>query len=1159
MLDGYTRGETVYEGPSTVVYRALDAETTPVVVKTFAKAYPAPAEVARLEHEFDLGKDLRIPGVVRYHRLHTHAGSCTLVMEDFGGSSLTEHLREGPLALADFLALAPNVAIALGALHERDIVHKDLSPGNIYWNRATGEAKVGDLGLASLIPRSKQSLVNPKRLQGTLPYISPEQTGRMNRAIDYRTDLYSLGATFFELLCGRPPFEESDAMALIHAHIAKAPPVPAELREMPRALSDVVLRLLAKTAEERYQSAEGLSADLEAIARAYSEGRDEPLELGRHDSTHIFRVSQRLYGRATEVQGLLEAFDHVGEGACALILVRGYSGIGKSMLVSEVHKPMVAKRGYFIAGKYDQLEMTNPLSALVQALRDGVRQLLTEDGPGLERWRQVLQTAVGVNGRVMTDQVPELEAIIGPQPELYEIGSVEARERFDNTLLSFVQALASKEHPLVLFLDDLQWVDAASLRWLRLLITHPESRNLMVICAYRDNEVPPSHPFALALKGFEQVGVPMRAFTLAPLPLDDLSDFIGDSLLRAPAEVGPLAELVQRKTQGNPFFVAQFLRSLAEAGMLQYQRALGAWDWDMARIGVLEVIETVVDLMLEKIKRHPPEAQALLSMASCLGNTFDLETLAILTSGHEGADGVTPQQLKTAARGLWAPLRDGLIFPMDRNYQYYQWSNLELEGAPPPQNVLYKFAHDRIQEAAYRAIPADTLEQVNLRIGRLLLSNLSEAQREERIFDLVNHLNLGRALMGEAAEREQLAELNRRAGHRAKEATAFGAARSYFVQAMSLLPEEAWETDYDLSFDLHRERVDCEFLCGHWEEATRFFDLTKGEARTRAHIADLYQLMIRILLQADKVWDATEVALNGCRELGLSYPTDPAEQDALIERELATFDEHMAGADPFELLNRPRMDDPDTEQLLGVLHETWSAAVMAGNANVVAWSAIKTVTAAIERGNSVFTSGGYIALTQILSIEERYEEADAIGRMAMQMARDFGEAFLIPKVNNTYCNFTSHFVNHTRTVLPIYEESYAKALLSGDSWWGSWAVGWLRCARLITGFPLSEVLAVRDKFHDYIVSSAYRPLEEYSWLDRQITLNLLGRTKGPFTFSSEDYDERGYLDYFESTNFGYGLHLHYLYKAMTHCSTGPTRPRRSCCGSRRPTRTTSPT
>jgi histidine kinase len=665
-------------------------------------------------------------------------------------------------------------------------------------------------------------------------------------------------------------------------------------------------------------------------------------------------------------------------------------------------------------------------------------------------------------------------------------------------------------------------VDGASLRLLGELVSGSESRNMLIICAYRHNEVPKAHPFQILLdKLAENSDVAVTALHLEPLAFEDLSLLVGDSCEHEAAAVEDLSRLIEAKTAGNPFFVTQFLRTLADDRMLKYDHDVEAWQWDLDDVNAMDAVETVVDLMVSKMRRYGEDAQLLISLAACLGNTFDLETLSIISE-------LDP---RTTAQGLWEPLRDGLLFPLDRSYRYYQWSEIDHEDAPAPETVLYKFAHDRIQESSLRLIADGEFEQVNLNIGRLLYERLDAEEREERLFDLANHFNTGREHIT-ATERALLITLNLDAGLKAKEATAFSGACEYITHGMNLLADDAWATDLEQTFLLHRERVDTEFLSGNFEAAESWFNVARQGTQKVRHLGDLFQLMIRIWLQADRVVDATELGIEACGVFGIDLPDSAEERDALIAQELQVFDDYMEGRELTELMERPLMDDPDTAVILSVLHETWSAAVMAGNGHVVAWSALKTITVALEQGNSVYSSGGYIALAHILSIHHRYHEADAIGRMALEMAQRFNDPLLIPKVNNTYCNFVSHLVHHTNICLPIYEESYRNALLSGDSWWGSWAVGWLRCARLICGYPLEEVLDTGDRYHEYIVSSNYAPLEHYSSMDRQIVLCLLGRTETPFSFKSDDYDPAtGYMEYFQATGFGYALHLNYLYKA----------------------------
>ena len=1124
-LPGYRIQEIIYEGSTSIVYRALsESDQLPVMIKTFVDRYPPAGEVARMEREFELAQDADSDLLVHYHKLIPTGNTCALVIEDFGAESLRELLNDSSLPLHQFLTLARHTVRSLSALHSSDIVHRDISPGNILVNRRTGEVKIADLGLASRIPRSTQSVVNPERLEGTLAYISPEQTGRMNRAVDYRTDYYSMGCVFYQMLTGRIPFHVADPMAMLHAHIAMAPLSPSALDDrIPEIVSRIVLKLMAKTAEDRYQSAHGIEADLtECIRQLDSLASIENFELGRSDHTGIFRISQKLYGRQAESKVLLKAFEKVSDGACELMLVRGYSGIGKSMLVHEVHKPMVARNGYFIAGKFDQLEMTKPLSGVLQAVNDLIRQLLSESDAGLDLWKKKISTAIGANGRVLLDMLPQLELIIGKQPEVLGLGPSEARDRFNSTLFSFIQAVAAEEHPVAMFLDDLQWVDPASLRLLSELVSHPASGHLLVIGAYRDNEVSPSHPLMLSMNKLGEQGISMASVDLKALSPQDLTRLCADSLHRSLEHVRPLAELLEVKTGGNPFFVIQFLEGLAANGLIHFETDNDQWEWDLDKIALEQVVDNVVELMVDKIRAYGSLSESLLTLAGCLGNTFDLGTLATI-SGHN------PRQ---AARGIWDAVREGLLLPLDNGYEHYQWSDNDHEDAPSPEQVCYRFAHDRIQEAAYSQVPATELATVNLRIGRLLLQKIPTDQRDAHIFDFINHLNLGVELLEDPSERNELARLNLIAGKRAKNSTAYKGAQDYLKLAVSLLPDDPWKNDYELCFELHRERIDTEFLCGNIEIAEELFREAAPKAKSRKDIGDIYQLMIRIHLTADRPADGLEVGLECLRLFDLELAKDPDEANSVMDKERSRIAELIGDREVRSLIDSPVLTDPEMEMAMGLLHEIWTCAVMAPDFGQMTHTALKIVRLSLEHGHSKFSACGYVAHALVLTVTAQYEDARAYGHLSMDLCHRFEDVFIIPKVHNTFANFTNHFINHIKTNVDIYEESYRNCLLSGDTWWGAWAAGWIRTAKLVKGDPIGEVLQTQGLYHKYIEDSGYVPLWYMSRLDRQILLCLKGKTESPTSFSTDDTSEEELVKAFADMPFGFGLYLFNLYKAF---------------------------
>ena len=1128
----YVLGDTLHAGDNSRVVRAIDPTGRAVVVKGFVDAYPRPEDLARLEREFELGRLCACPELVEHIRLVPVEDSLVMVVADDGARSIAQLIREeAPLPLERVLLLAERMARALGALHDGEVVHKDISPGNVLVG-PDDRVWICDLGLASRVPRTTQSVCSPAFLEGTLAYISPEQTGRMNRSIDHRSDLYSLGATLFELLTGSLVFETLDAMELLHAHIAVSPPRASRLRpDVPPALDGILLRLLEKTAEHRYQSAAGLAADLRRCLDEVMAGENPSFAPGQRDVSRVFRVSGHLYGRDSELSALLGAFARVANGGTELLLVRGFSGIGKSMLVHEVHKPILERRGWFLDGKFDQLARANPLSALRQALSDLVRQLLTGSEASVAAWAATLSKALEGQTGVLVEFLPELAHLFPEPPPVLELAPTEARDRFDRLLVAFVQAFAGRDNPLVLFLDDLQWIDPASQRVLTALITSPESRHLLLIGAYRDNEVDASHPLLGAVNTIRERQVPVSAIDLGPLALQDVMELVTDSLggsaghetgaslrgISDPAQVMRGCQLIHQKTGGNPFFVTQFLQALAEQGMLANLE--GVWVWSLDRIGRMDAIHTAVELMLDKIGRYSPDSRELLQLGATLGNTFDLATLSAIS-------GSPPE---VVVQGLWQAVKDGLLLAVDDGWQDFAYGD---RRSTPADRVRFRFAHDRIQEAALASIPKEQLESLALRIGRTLLAD--KERLEERLFDVVNHLNAGMWLMETDEERHELAALNLAAGRHARKATAYGESRDYLTRGIGLLGDGGWASHYDLMFSLHRERIELEFLNGDLERARAIFDITKERVINRAQAGDIYQLMIRISLTAGEIAVGMKQGQECLVLFDIELPDDPDAAAQMQQQERELIGELIGERTVRSLVDLPVMDNPELEQALGLLHETWTCAVMAGDFQQVISTSLKLVRLSLEHGNCKFSACGYVAHAMVLSLTGSYASARNFGLLSMDVCHKWNDVFIIPKVHNTFANFTNHWVQPLHTNVGIYEESYANCQLSGDTWWGAWAAGWLRTTRFIKGDPLAELLSVSHSYHEYIDASGYTPLVWMSELDRNIFRTLLGRGESPFTLSSAHMGEEVIEGALKEMEFGFGLYLVYLYKAFVN-------------------------
>ncbi len=808
-LPGYTHRETLYDGEKTLVYRAIRAsDSLSVIIKTFKGNFPTVEETFRFKQEYRILSDLSVAGVIKAYGIERYQNRFMLILEDVDGTSLKAYANLKPLRLSEFLTIAIQSASILGEIHQHNIIHKDIKPKNILICPNL-EIKIIDFSISSRLSKENASLYSLGEIEGSLPYLSPEQTGRMNRAVDYRSDLYALGVTFYELLTGVLPFQSDDPLELIHAHIAKPPLPPHQIcPEIPVVISNILLKLLAKNAEDRYQSAFGLKADLEVCqTQLNNSGTAREFILARHDTPGLLLIPQKLYGREAEVATLMQAFEHIAVSEpqlnVELVLVSGYSGIGKSSLVNEIHKPIVQRRGYFLTGKFDQFQRDIPYASLIQALRGLIQQLLAESDDHLAAWKTKLQEALGENGQVIVEVIPEVELIIGAQPVIPTLGSTEAQIRFNRVMSAFIGVFATASHPLVLFLDDLQWADLASLKFIRALMTDASSKYLLILGAYRDNEVSAAHPLMQMLEQLPQEAK-IRNIVLSPLNLENVEQLVFETL--GEVDSTPLARLIYQKTDGNPFFVTQLLKSLAQANLIAFDFNTARWQWDLGQIETVGVTDNVVELMINKIQKLPTSTQTLLKLAACIGNRFDLETLAVISESS---------LLKTA-ESVWLAMEVGLILPLSQAYKIPLVVGEETAAiALSNQAIRYRFLHDRVQQAAYTLIQSNERKATHLKIGRRIQQSQSLEQQTENIFELVNQLNLGIDLIVEQAEKNQLAKLNLIAGKKAKAAIAYEPAARYLNLGLELLSPDCWQNNY-ITLDLYEAAIDIECINGNY-------------------------------------------------------------------------------------------------------------------------------------------------------------------------------------------------------------------------------------------------------------------------------------------------------------------------------------------------------
>ncbi|MDV2997481.1 MAG: Serine/threonine-protein kinase PknD [Chroococcidiopsis sp. SAG 2025] len=1123
-LPGVAIDSKIYESAASVVYRGIrEQDGQAIVVKLLKQDYPSPQELTRYRQEYEITRSLNLPGVVKAYSQQNYQRTLAILLEDFGGESIERWMRQRPegfcpMPLSNFFRLAIDITEILGKIHAAHVIHKDINPSNIVLNPNTGVVKIIDFGIATRFSRTNPTFKSLHLLEGTLAYLSPEQTGRMNRMLDYRTDFYSLGVTFYELLTGQLPFPTADILELVHCHIAKSPVPLYELNAaIPKAVSDIIMKLMAKNAEDRYGSAWGIKADLEICDRQFALiGQIDCIQLGLQDISEQFHIPQKLYGREAQIKALLAAFDRVaarGNEANSpqfnveMMLVSGYAGVGKSVLVQELYKPITAKHGYFIWGKFDQFGRNIPYSAIVDALKKLVQQLLGEPDEQVQQWRSRLLAALGSNGQMIVDVIPEIELIIGKQPPVPEVGATQAQNRFNRIFQNFVRVFCSKEHPLVIFLDDLQWIDSATLKLIELILLDEQAQYLFLIGAYRDNEVIPTHPLVLMLEKLRKQGAVLQEIILTPLTLEPLSQLIAETLHCNIDTVRSLTQLVSRKTEGNPFFSCEFLRMLYSENLLTFDADRLCWQWDIAQIEAQDITNNVVELLLLKLKKLPEETRQILSLAACVGSEFNLETLAIACEKSPPA----------ISLDLLAAIHAGLIQPLS-----------ELD-----ENLLvqdYKFLHDRVQQAAYALIDESHKQVVHLQIGRNLLEKTSPEQRAERLFEIVDHLNFGTELIIEQSERHEIAKLNLQAGQKALAATAYEAAFKYFNTGLKLLDVESWQREYDLTLVLHSEAAEAAYLSGHFDEMERLAEAVLNRAKTVLDTVKVYDSRIQAWMSWGEPKEALKTGLEVLQRLGISLVEAPSQLD--VQAGLEETASRLAGREIEDLIDLPEMTEPVPLAAIYILVGIYSPAFISAPALMVL-IICKIVNLSIAHGNAIWSLLGYVGYGMILcGVEQDFELGYRFGKLSLNLAK---------RSNNKRGNCKAlmmvsiHIIpwkDHLKETFPGLAEGYQSSIESGEFESAGYCALNVCYNSFFAGHELTE-LEQQTAIYRKATHQIRREIPAtYLAMLQQTIINLRGQSENPSRLVGCIYDEEQALSLAIAAKDGTGLHFFYSNKLI---------------------------
>jgi predicted ATPase/class 3 adenylate cyclase/tRNA A-37 threonylcarbamoyl transferase component Bud32 len=1108
----YKITEQLHIGSRFTIYRGQrEGDEVHVILKMFKNPYPSARDLSRLRTEFSIVQHLKHPNIVSVPGLEFFGNRLALVREDIQGENLAAYLKsKAQLNLETFFPIAIQLAKAIQALHRQRIIHKKISSSNVLVNAGSGQIKLTGFSLATEMTREALQPNAQDVFEAELAYISPEQTGRMNRNLDYRTDFYSIGAVYYELLTGQTPFVSNDPMELVHCHIALQPKAPNQLRpDIPSLLSQLVLKLLAKNEDDRYQSADGLLFDLEYCYELFKTNTElKEFSLGSKDISDQFRIPAKLYGRNEELDQLMQAFHQAENGSSEVFMVGGYSGVGKSRLVSHLQKLIAEQKGFFIAGKFDQFKRDVPLSALLAAFRTLIRQLLSENEKQIAQWRDQVIEAVGVSGQVIIDVVPEVELLIGPQPATAELPPAEANNRFNQVLNRFVRIFSKPEHPLCLFIDDLQWIDPATRQWMETQLTDQSLGHFLLIGAYRDNEVTASHPLMLMLDRLNQSGATIKKIHLEPLNLPTLTQMVADTLATTPGNCIELAKVIYQKTNGNPFFTRQCLLSLYESGAIYFVREHQSWAYDLDKVRKAEISDNVVDLMVQLIQRLPEKVQNILKLAACIGNQFNLQTLSLVS---EEDVGVINSYLTSA-------VQHGLIVP------FHSWHKEYIEE--------FTFLHDRVQQAALSLLPEPEKKTIRLQIGRLLLKGIENIENDEKIYDVADHLNSASDLITDDDEQLKLVHVNLAAGKRAKKASAYEPAKRYITQAMDILPKVIWDKPSPLTAELLLQRAESEHLCGNDDVAENLYDQSLLHATGIMEKARIYQRKIHYYTNLRKFKQAYQTGREAVLPLGVRLPSKFI--PPLFVKDLILYRFLLGRRKIKDIINIPEMSDERLKMAI-LLMSTFARAAYQIRPELCVAVCTRMVNVCLRHGNTEGGFIGFVALGPIFlgAILKQRQTGFEMGQLTLALVEKYKSVAFKAETHFVVGYFSMPWRRPAIEMERYWQIAYESGLQTGDFFHTSCACCGTVQSYYMRGMHFDEIFNASDRYLEFLQrinnNEAILTLQAV----RQSMRNLRGQTISNISYSDETFDEDDYiknLDGFGSRHFA---HYYFINKMQT--------------------------
>lgn len=1110
----YKVGEILNEGTLSVLYHGYDNEKNrPVILKFLKNDHPTPEEITAFKKEYKILSSVDIAGVPTPYALEKFDSTFIMVLKGFQGKPLKTILekQEKKLALQDFLTIGIKISEILGNIHKHFIIHRDINPKNILYNEATKEVKIINFNRAAALAGDNPGTANPDILEGTFHYLSPEQTGRMNRPLDYRSDFYSLGIVLYEMLTGSLPFKGDDALELVYSHLTKNPlPLYKLRRGIPVTISNIVMKLMAKMPEDRYQSVFGLISDLKECRRQVDTNEViEEFEVGRNDVPARFSIPEKLYGRDKEIKTLIDTFNWVSSNQAELLLVTGNAGVGKTSLVSELYKPIAVKRGYFLSGKFEQMKRNIPYSSIIQAFQGFVKQLLIESEEKIHSRKEELLNILHNNGRIITDVIPEVELIIGPQPRVTDLPPQETQNRFNLVFRDFVCAFAAQDRPLIIFLDDLHWADTASLNLLEIFLTGPDTKYILFIGAFRDNEVDDLHPLMLMLSRIKSAGAAVHTLRLDPLRNSDVCRLISAALNCSLPEAKLLAELCRKKTGGNPLFLKELLTFCHKEGLIRFDDRIGKWLWDAAEIEKAGISDNVVELMTGKIRGLPEKTQQVLKLASCIGSRFDLNTLSAV-SGNTAEGAMTL---------LWPALQGQLILSLDDSYKLFLdgidlnarciYKPHSFEAFKQGKESYFRFSHDRLLQAAYDLIPEAEKEKTHLKIGRFLQQSTRQEHREEKIFVILNQFNAGVKLLATQAARDELARLNLMGGKKAKTSTAYHQSLKYLQQGVRLLSKDCWQREYDLTLSLYIEGAEAAYLSGDFQLMDKLARVVLKNAGTLADKVKVYEILIESYLAQNKPLESMQAGLKALRLLGVRLPEKPGKFHILVAHLKTKI--VMSGRKIEDLSHLPEMNDKKPLLLMRIFARIISSTYFV-QPELFALITMKMVNLSLKYGNSYVSGYAFITYAVFLCGKEGDIEAGyRFGRMALDSLTRIDARELKARVMTVFGHFVQHWKEPLRNSLKTFSNSYQTGLELGDLEFACWAVEFTSNYSFFIGMDLTDLESEMSSHIDIITNLKQEIAILQLKMFHQVVLNLTGKADHSTTLSGASFDENRML------------------------------------------------